>query len=89
MLVGLGRSPVSVVSTNWVHNLFGWVALHRAFCDVCVRENRTHGEKRPCVRHPDYLYTYFVDTTLVLGSARPSFPVMEKGSVRIATYADS
>ena len=27
-------------------------------------ENRTHGKKRPCVRHPDYLYTYFVDTTL-------------------------
>jgi hypothetical protein len=24
----------------------------------------THGKKRPCVRHPDYLYTYFVDTRL-------------------------
>jgi len=29
-------------------------------------EDRTHGKKRPCVRHPDYLYTYFVETTLVI-----------------------
>jgi len=27
-------------------------------------ENHAHGEKRPCVCHPDFLYIYFVDTTL-------------------------
>ena len=27
-------------------------------------ENHAHGEKRPCVCHPDFLYNYFVDTTL-------------------------
>jgi len=31
-------------------------------------DSRTHGEKRPCVRHPGCLYSYFVDTTLQAGA---------------------
>jgi hypothetical protein len=31
-------------------------------------ENHAHGEKRPCVCHPDFLYIYFVDTTLAIRS---------------------
>jgi hypothetical protein len=34
------------------------------FAMYATVEDRTCGKKRPCVRHPDYLYTYFVDTTL-------------------------
>jgi hypothetical protein len=34
------------------------------FAMYATLENRTHGKKRPCVRHPDYLYTYLLDSTL-------------------------
>jgi len=32
------------------------------FAMYATLENRTHGKKRPCVRHPDYLYSYLLDS---------------------------
>src|SRR6516162_9863495 len=34
------------------------------FAMYAALENRTHGKNRPCVRHPDYLYTHFLDPRL-------------------------
>jgi hypothetical protein len=34
------------------------------FAMYATVDSRTHGKRRPCVRHPSYLYIYLVDTTL-------------------------
>jgi hypothetical protein len=52
------------VSTNWVANLKAVGRAYIAHFAMCATlEDRTHGKKRPCVRHPDCLYAYSVDTT--------------------------
>ena len=43
-----------------------YIAVYAMYATPATVEDRTDGKKQPCVRHPSRLYTYFVDTTLVL-----------------------